>query len=331
MADIYLTKIERKTIFTRALIYVLILFVVADLTVTGPFFVNFVPLLYVLSILISIRGVDKVLTGIIGTFTVFMASTITNGFNLTTLLYTLNAIVQLGMGMLSAYIIHKFVLDHRLVEYIKPKKKIILSIFLVLFTLLSLVISSAVHGDIITYLKSKSNLKEYVSKVYDVEYEIKQVIYNRKLPGKYSYVVDVSGEQVYFVPVLDIAFKDVNQNERLELKNKDINDNLSKNIGTILQEVEILTKEDIILKYSYTSYGVVPDSLSANINMNSVEDEKTYEQIANVIKKMFEMYPNITEFNIELNNKNLHILKKDISLVNSLYIKDGFNIENLDK
>lgn len=330
MADIYLTKIERKTIFTRALIYVLVLFVVADLTVTGPFFVNFIPLLYILSILISIRGVDKVLTVIIGTFTVFIASVITNGFNLTTLLYTLNAIVQLGLGMLTSYVIHKFVLAHRLVEYIKPKRKIVLTVLLVLFTILSFTISSTVHGDFITYLKSKTNLKQYVTKVYDVEYEIDKVLYNRNLPGRYSYVVDINGEKVQFVPVLNIAFKDVNQKERLEIRNNNINNDFKLKAEELLKDITLLTKNDIELKYSYTRYGIVPDNLGAYITVNS-SNEKVYLEISNLIINLFEVYPKITEFNIVLNSKSLHILSKDISLVTSEYIKGGFNIEELDK
>ena len=40
MSEIYLTKIERKTIFTRALIFVLVMCIISDLTVTGPFWFN---------------------------------------------------------------------------------------------------------------------------------------------------------------------------------------------------------------------------------------------------------------------------------------------------
>lgn len=330
MADIYLTKIERKTIFTRAIIYVLILFVVADLTVTGPFFVNFIPMLYILSILISIRGVDKVLTGIIGTFTVFVASVITYGFNTTTLLYVLNALIQLGLGMLSSHIIHKFVLDHRLVEYIKPKKKVVLVMFLLLFTMLSLVISSVVHGDYITYVKSKSNLDEYIKKVYHTEYKVNQVVFNRNLPGKYAYVVNIDGEEVNFVPVLNIAFKDVNQVERLTLKNKSVNSKLRNRFNELLSDTTILTSNAFFLEYEYTKVGVVPDTLIANISVES-EDENVYKEISNSIKKLIEIEPSITEFNILLNGTSLNIANENIDLLTPEYIKGGFNIEDLDE
>jgi len=330
MADIYLTKIERKTIFTRALIYVLILFVIADLTVTGPFFVNFIPWLYVLSILISIRGVDKVLTGIIGTFTVFIASILTNGFNITTLLFTLNAVIQLGLGMLSSQIIHKFVLDHRLVEYIKPKKKVVLILFLVLFTVLSFLILGVLHGDLITYLKSKGNFDSYITKVYGDKYDVKQVIYNRNLPGKYAYVAQMDGEEVYFVPVLNIAFKDANQLERLEVKNENINRELEENLGEILTEMTVLSKDSFSLEYEYTKVGVTPDTLIANISVDT-EDNNVYSEISSSIKKLMEIQPHITEFNIVLNGINLHITSDNVDLVTPEYISGGFSIEDLDE
>jgi len=330
MADVYLTKIERKTIFTRALIYVLILFVVADLTVTGPFFVNFIPLLYILSILISIRGVDKVLTGIIGTFTAFMASVITCGFNLTTLLNVLNTVIQLGLGMLSSHIIHKFVLEHRLVEYIKPKKKIVLVALLILFTILSLVISSVVHGDLITYLKSKSNLEEYITKVYETEYDVKKVVFNRTLPGKYEYIVNIEDEEVHFIPVLNIAFKDANQLERLRLKNEAANSKLKNKLIEVLNDMNILTVNSFSLEYEYTKVDVVPNKLIANIIVET-EDKNVYTEISNSIKKLIEIEPNIAEFNIVLNGTSLHILSESIDLVTAEYISGGFNIEDLDE
>lgn len=331
MADVYLTKIERKTIFTRALIYVLILFVVSDLTVTGPFFVNFIPVLYILSVLISIRGVDKVLTGIIGTFTVFIASLITNcGLNITTLLETLNAVIQLGLGMLSAHIIHEFVLDHRLVKYIKPKKKALFVVFLVLFTILSLMLSSIVHGDIFTYLKSKSNLEEYVKKVYDVEYEIKKVIYDRNLPGKYAYTVVVDKEEINFVPVLDTAFEDTNWEQRLALKTQEANRELSSKLEELLMDATVLKANSFELRYEYTKASIMPDSLILYITLDT-EDKIVYTEIANSVKKILEIKPNITEFNILLNGTNLHIDSKNIDLVTPEYIEGGFNIEDLDE
>lgn len=330
MADVYLTKIERKTIFTRALIYVLILFAVADISVTGPFFVNFIPLLYVLSILISVRGVDKVLTGIIGAFTVFMASLITNGFNITTFLITLNAVVQLGLGMLSAHIIHEFVLDHRLVKYIKLKKKILLIVLLILFTILSFLISAAVNGDLISYFKSKTRLEDYIAKVYDIEYEIKKVTYNRNLPGKYSFVISSQGEEVYFVPVLNIAFKDVNQEQRLQARNTYINSEISNKLEDFLKEKSTLNSNCFKFIYKYNKVGIVPDTLIATITADS-ENDNVYNEIADSVIKLLEIEPTITEFEITLNKKNLHINSKNITMITPEYIRDGFNIEDLDE
>lgn len=329
MADIYLTKLERKTIFTRSLIYVLILFVVADLTVVGPFFVNFIPLLYIVSILTSLKGVDKVLTGIIGGFTVFITSLITKGFNSTTWLYTLNATVQLGLGMLSSHIIYQFVLNHRLVRRLDNKKKATYVLFLVLFTILSFVITSAIHGDLFTYCKSKENLDKYISNVYNLEYDIKQVKHNRNIPGEYAYVVNIDGEEVCFVPVLGNAFKDANQEERLKLKNKNINDNIKGEVLNTLKEMRALNEGVFDLRYEYTKFGINPDKLVLNITVNT-EENIVYAELVYAIKKLVKFETKIDEINIVLNGLNLHILKENIDLVTPEYIEGGFNIENMD-
>lgn len=332
MADIYLTKLERKTIFTRSLIYVLVLFVIADITVVGPFFINFIPLLYIVSILISIKGVDKVLTGIIGGFTVFVTSLITNGFNNTTLLYTLNATVQLGLGMLSAHIIHQFILNHRLVRDLDNKKKGTYVLFLVLFTILSYVMTSAIHGDIFTYFESKSNLDKYISNVYNLDYDIKQVKHDRKLQGEYAYAVDIDGEEVHFVPVLGNAFKDANKEERLKLKNKVANENIKSELLKTVNDMRILKASSFELAYEYTKFGVAPDKLVLNINIVAEKEEKiVYAELAYAVKKLVKAETKIDEINIVLNKANLHIERKDVDLLTPEYIEGGFNIEDLDE
>lgn len=332
MADVYLTKLERKTIFTRSLIYVLILFVIADITVVGPFFINFIPLLYIISILISIRGVDKMLTGIIGGFTVFVASLITKGFNNTTLLSTLNAIVQLGLGMLSANIIHQFILNHRQVRYLDVKKKVTYISFLVLFTILSFVMLSAIHGDALTYMESKSNLDKYISNIYNLEYKVKQVTHNRNFPGEYAYVVDMNGEEVHFVPALGNAFKDVNKEERLKLKNKIANENIKSELTNLLKDMRVLKANSFELTYEYTEFGVTPNKLNLNINIETDSmDKVVYSELAYVVKQLVKIEPKIDEFNIILNEKNLRVLIENVNLVTPEYIEGGFNIEDLDE
>lgn len=332
MADIYLTKLERKTIFTRSLIYVLILFVIADITVVGPFFVNFIPLLYIASILTSLKGVDKVLTGIIGGFTVFITSLITNGFNNTTLLYTLNATVQLGLGMLSAHIIHQFILNHRQVIDLDNKKKATYVLFLVLFTILSFVMTSAINGDVVTYFASKSNLDKYISNVYNLDYDIKQVKHNRNLPGKYAYIVEIDGEEVHFIPVLGNAFKDANKEERLNLKNKAVNENINSELLKMVNDMRILKSSAFELNYEYTKFGVTPDKLILNINIDADTEEKiVYAELAYAVKKLVNVETKIDEINIVLNETNFHIERKDVELLTSEYIEGGFNIEDMDE
>ena len=138
MSEIYLTKIERKTIFTKSLIFVLIMFVISDLTVTGPFWFNFIPWLYILGTIGSLKKIDSVLMCIIGAFTVFIASLIMGGgLTLDAILSTVIALINLVFGIFTGKLLYEFVLEHRLVKYIKRSRKTIYIISSILMFALS--------------------------------------------------------------------------------------------------------------------------------------------------------------------------------------------------
>ena len=178
------------------------------------------------------------------------------------------------------------------------------------FSNFSLTLIPIFDGPLI-HLPSKSNLDAYITKVYDLEYEVKTVVFNRNLPGKYAYVVDINCEEVHFVPVLNIAFKDANQTERLVLKNEEINSKLKNKFSEITKDMQVLTTSSFKLEYEYTKFGVSPDTLIANISVET-DNKVVYEEIANGIKKLFEIEPNIAEFNIVLKN-----LRKDRQMTQS--------------
>lgn len=329
MADIYLTKIERKTIFTRSLIYVLVLFLIADLTVTGPFYFNFIPWLFLFSCFISLREVDKTLTGIIGTFTVFMASLVTKGMGAETLLTTANAVVQLILGMLTSKGIYQFILEHRLVKYIRPRAKVILIVILMIIFATSYATLSFMEGDIFTYLKSKKNLDNYIERTYDVEYEVKSVIHNRNYIGKYAYIVEMEDETVQFLPSLIGTFKDINQEERLNKLNEKILTESKTKIENAVKDMKYITSANIKYEYEYTKVGVNPDALILHITANT--EENAYSEISTAINELLNLEYDVNEVVVTLNDTSLYIYKNNFALITPKYIEGGFNIEDLDE
>ena len=331
MADIYLTKIERKTIFTRSLIYVLVLFLIADLTVTGPFYFNFIPWLYLFSCFLSLREVDKTLTGIIGTFTVLIASLVTYGTTVETLLVTANAVIQLVLGMLTSKGIYQFVLEHRLVKYLRPRIKVILITVLMVFFIVAMVTLSFVEGDVFTYIKSKKTLAKYIEKTYDVEYTVKEVIFNRQYIGRYAYVVEIDKETLELLPSLVGTFKDINQEERLETLNTEIKYSSKKELDKILKTVKEDINVELTLVYKYTKVGVKPDALHLEITVVASDTDETYEEISKIINEVLKLKYEVTDVSLMLNKTSIHITKDNLWLITPEYIKGGFNIEDLDE
>ncbi len=331
MADIYLTKIERKTIFTRSLIYVLVLFLIADLTVTGPFYFNFIPWLFLFSCFISLRDVDKTLTGIIGTFTVLIASLVTYGLTVETLLVTANAVIQLVLGMLTSKGIYQFVLEHRLVKYLRPRIKVILIIVLMVFFVVAMATLSFIEGDVFSYLKSKNNLYKYIEKTYNTEYTVKDTIFNRQYIGRYAYVVEIENETIQLLPSLIGTFKDINQQERLEALNTEIRNSSKKEIQKIIEDINIESEVTVEFEYKYAKVGVKPDVLLLEVSLIADDTPATYDKIAKILNELLKLKYDVTDVSLMLNGRSIHIIKDNLGLITPEYISGGFNIEDLDE
>lgn len=334
MSQIYLTKIERKTIFTKSLIFVLIMFVISDLTVTGPFYFNFIPWLYILGTVGSIKKIDGVLMGIIGTFTVFIASLITqNGAILSAISTAIIALVLLLLGIFTGKIIHEFVLEHRLVKYIKPSKKVIYTASIVSMVIVSFITVGLYNGNIISYLKSRNNLKEYISQTYKIdEYKITSTNFNRKVKGKYVYKVNIDDQEICFVPITKTVFKDVNMSERLEKLNNKLYSETEEAINTLKSNYKLLKAAKVSYKLEYTNFGVNPDTVVLSIECKQDEEniDMLYHEIENFVGEALKI-KTANRIVITINNESLEILEKDIRKITVEYIKDGFEIEEISE
>lgn len=333
MSQIYLTKIERKTIFTKSLIFVLIMFIISDLTVTGPFYFNFIPWLYVLGLLGSVKNIDSVLIGVIGVFTVGVSSVIqTGGFNTASLLEIILACILIVFGILTGKIIYEFILEHRLVKYIKPSKKIIYIALMTVMVILSFISIGYLKGDFISFLMSRNRLDEYIESSYSSEYDIKRVRFNKNVAGRYVYVVEMENEEITFVPVTNKTFKDVDLDKRLDEINKKLNEEMAVKVNNLLNSkytnLKSLKTEYVM---QYTKVSVHPDKATLYINFNNDKlENKLLAELVDCIKEIY----NLKEVNntlLTINNINIELDEEKIRNLNIEYIKGGLVVDNLEE
>lgn len=195
MSDMYLTKVERRSIFTHGLIYVLFTFVISDLTVVGPHLLVLVPWIYILGILGVNKFYHPVLTLTLSCITTFMASLFKYSLGAETLMSTVISTAIVGMGIVTGLCIKDFVLEHRLVKYMSIQKRI-LNIFLIAFlTVFSIGAYSYQYGNVIGYATAKQKVKNYV-KAVDNDYEILKYQYTLGTFDEYVYKVRVLGNEV---------------------------------------------------------------------------------------------------------------------------------------
>lgn len=331
MSEIYLTKIERKTIFTKSLIFVLIMFIISDLTVTGPFYFNFIPWLYIIGVLGSIKKIDSILMCIIGTFTVFVATLITNGMWSACVLNTVVTLANLVLGIITGRMCFEFILEHRLVKYIKHSKKIMYIVTMIVMFLLSCLMVALNSGNVVTYLKSKANLDEYITSTYNTQdYDVIQVGYNTRVQGKYVYKVEINNQQVDFVPVTKSIFKDANKDMRYLQLQRNLEAETINKVNEILQKYPLIQNSSVKFNIDYDSFGVDSKVIAMTIKHTTTEENlaEVYSQIANCVKEL-QKVKEAQKIIITVNDKTLQIASENIELLTVDYIKGGFEIEEL--
>jgi len=337
MSEIYLTKIERKTIFTKSLIFVLIMFIISDMTVTGPFWFNFIPWMFLVGTLASIKKIDSVLVSIIATFTVFISSAIMQaGVNLTCVSNTIITLATVVLGIITGRIIYEFILEHRLVKYIKRSKKITYIVLMAFMFLTSFIMVGLNSGNIITYLKSKNNLKQYITKTYNIdEYSIEKVQYVKNVPGKYVYKLNIEKEEVTFIPVTNLVFKDVNKENRLNEKLELLKEETLNKVQTVLDKYSMLDNLSATYKLEYNSVAINPDTTVLSLIYNSEvldmsEQDKLYYELVSAIYELRQI-KDVQKIIITINGKTLQLSYENIQNLTQDYLKGGFEIFEIEE
>lgn len=333
MSEIYLTKIERKTIFTKSLIFVLIMFIISDLTVTGPFWFNFIPWMYILGTVGSLKKIDSVLMGVIGTFTAFTSSVIMHAeINMDCIWPTIIGLVTLVLGIVTGKILYEFVLEHRLVKYIRRRKKTGYIIAAIAMFIASYLMVASYSGNIVSYVKSRNSLDAYITKTYGTEdFDVIKVKYVKDAPGKYTYKVKMDGQEVVFVPVSVGVFKDANQQTRYMALRLKLARELESDLLNVMDKYPHIEGAMVYFDLEYNSVAINPDTVVCKFKytMKSEQDAKVvYGEIANCIKEL-QTIKESQKIIITVNDNTLQISSDKLNELTADYITAGFEIEEI--
>lgn len=336
MSEMYLTKVERKTIFTEALIYVLLMFIISDLTVMGPFWFNFIPWLLFIGIIGITKRIKITATIVICSFTIFISNIIKyEEVNLNVILVTISSIVTLALGAVIGKLIRQLVLSHRLVKFLPVKEKIFIIVVISFIAIISILMNSYISGDILTYSISKNHFSKYMESTYkSIDYKVKDVIFNRNIYNKYIYTITTDGQEVTFIPKSKLIYVDDNLNKRREKLNEELNNEFTNKIANIVElDFKNIEIKNLSVKYEYTEVSILPNIITLYVS-NDDKDDNVYKEIVDLIDIVNNLrlsdFSKLGQVVIDLDNSVLIIKAEDFDKINEQYIKNGLNIEQLD-
>lgn len=336
MSEIYLTKVERKTIFTQGLIYVLLMFVIADVMVVGPLWFKLFPWIYFLGLIAKSKFSKPVLALVIASFTTFISAILkTGGVTLEVMIVTLNSIFMVTAGVITGSYIFDLKLSHRLVKFIPKAKKVYMVITCVFITFVIFVINSYINGNVVNYITSKNNISKYVEKQYSVsEFEIESVKYELvNFEPQYTYDLKIKGQDVKIIYNKNKRFEDINYMSRLEKINREYNKNIKDKLN-IFETTKHIKKENISFELEYLDNFLLPNKL--NILLRKSKTEETEDEILEEIVQILQSkeMEDITkeyryEYIIIYGDRVINITNENIDKLTVQYLKDSFVIESI--
>lgn len=337
MSEMYLTKVERKTIFTEAVIYVLLMFVISDFTVVGPFWFNFIPWLLLIGIIGSYKLINPIVTTLICAFTSFVSALIkTEGFNVNVVLITIVSTISVVLGVIIGKCIHQFILAHRLVKFLPMRERFLLVLIILISITVSVGSNAYVYGDAFSYGISLNNFNKYMDKTYlGISYKYTGAVYNRSVYGKYIHKVNSSEFDITFLAKSKSIYVDMQIEERTQKLNEDLTnkyiDTLSADITNSCKYIKV---EDLSLRYDYSKVGILPDYISLYITTQSDSDE-VYAEVIKAINLVNEedlsSIASLGQVVLKVGDKVININREDLNNLSVEYIKEGINIEQLDE
>lgn len=325
MSDMYLTKVERKTIFTQGLIYVLFTFIISDLTVVGPHIFVVFPWLYILGILGVNKFYHPVLTVTLSCITTFMANLFRYNLEIQTLTSTAISTLVVVCGIVTGLCIKDFVLEHRLVKYMSWRKKT-LNIFLIIaVTLVTLVAYAYQYGNIVSYIKAKNEIKAFMKDFESIEYTIQDYEYVPRTFDEYVYKLRVGEQDVTLKVKDDVSV--VNFTEWVSYLNYKLNSNITQNMDNVISN----------LNYEFKSNELKPSVIIATITVPSL-DGKNNEFVEKIVSNIQNTLSYVDRFGIGV-KKCVLVLEKSVQTLDESefknitvdYLLQSLTIENLEE
>jgi len=336
VADIYLTKKERTTLYTEGLIYSIFVVLAAYFTIYGGLFVKMVPMLFVLGIIGRCIFDKPKTTLVLGTLAIFLTGFVTEfkiDFDL--ILSAIYSAFLITLGLEVGKIIHTLYYSYKLRVFIGYNKKVVLIAYLIFLIILAIFLNSVINSNPIQYMIAKGKTDKYIEKTYGEDnYKVKSVKYNIKNRGGYTFNVIIGGEEVILVHKTLNNIEDSNLEQRKEEYTKVIN----KKIDVWIEGNNIDKEVAVDATYSYSKVSLEPDMLEINIKVNSDEKietdgEENILYALDCINKLntFAEYEKITGIKLNINGKSMNITREKIlEGVTKEYIQKGLEVEYLD-
>ncbi len=333
MADIYLTRKERTTLYTEGFIYSIIIVLGAYFTIYGGLFVKMIPILFILGIIGRCIFDKPKTTLVLGTIAVILTGFVVEfKIDLNLILSAIYSSFLIALGLEVGKIVNMFYRSYKLRIFIGYNKKIMLVGYLMFLIVLAIFLNSIVNSNPIQYMIAKNKTEKYVKETYgDSIYKVESVIYNIENRGGYTFNLIIDGREVVLVHKTLSSIEDTTMEQRKVSSSKLIN----AEINRWKEENNIQKEINVYGEYSYSKVRLDPDILDISIEIASNDNSEIDEKILTVIDcvnklRMFEEYSNINRLKLKIGEKSISIKReKMLEGVTKEYIQKGLEIEYL--
>lgn len=322
MSDMYLTKVERKTIFTQGIIYVLSVFVISDFTVVGPHVFVIFPWLYVLGILGVNKFYHPVLTVSLSCITTFMANLFKYNLGFEAIASTVVSTSVVVCGIITGLCIKDFVLEYRLVKYMSWKKKILNVAIIILLAIVTLVSYAYQYGNIVNYIKAENKVKNYIEEFSDA-YVIKKYQYVSGTFGEYVYKAEILGETVTLNVKNKVELVDAGNWKEFLNSRINCDFNFKSNI-------------DCSLDYQFEENTLKPSIMVATISLPVIDDvnnlviDDVVQDIKSVLNYDDELGIEIGKCILVFDGSVQTLDKGEFNLINTDYLIRNLKVESIE-
>lgn len=328
MSDIYLTKVEKKELFIRSLVYTVSIFVIAYFSVAGPFLFTLVPWTFLIGIYGRLRYKDAIVTLLVSIITVIYANITSYGFNTYSVINIIISMIGALTGNIIGKMLFKLRRSYKLELFIKVNEKNTYKIVSIICTILIVLVYAYFNGDFVSYAVSRVNLHNSIVKELgeNTDYKITGIKHVVGANFRYEYEVNAKGAHIKSVEdkgkVWYINASNVSQNMSNSLK--------SKILDSINQD-KFSFKYNIDVDADSTINAIMPNEVYININITECIEEE-YVNVAVLCREIYNCIQNenVAGVFLNVNNNSALFSKEDMEVLTLDEILAAFEVIKLD-